>query len=38
MINGRTIVEDDVVPGLDLDALRHQAMSAVRTLQQRVAG
>jgi cytosine/adenosine deaminase-related metal-dependent hydrolase len=38
MINGRTIVENDVVPGLDLDALRHQAMSAVRTLQQRVAG
>lgn len=35
VINGRVIVEDDVVPGLDLDAMRQQAMQAVRTLQQR---
>lgn len=38
MINGRVIVEDDVIPGLDLAQMRHQAMSAVRTLQQRVVG
>lgn len=37
MINGRVIVENDVIPGLDLEEMRHQAMSAVRTLQQRVA-
>ncbi|MBF7957981.1 amidohydrolase family protein [Rahnella victoriana] len=37
MINGRVIVENDVIPGLDLDAMRHEAMSAVRTLQQRAA-
>ncbi|MBU9855725.1 amidohydrolase family protein [Rahnella bonaserana] len=37
MINGRIIVENDVIPGLDLDAMRHDAMSAVRTLQQRAA-
>lgn len=35
MINGRVIVEDDCVPGLDLDAMRHASMAAVRTLQQR---
>lgn len=37
MINGRVIVENDVIPGLDLEEMRHQAMSAVRTLQQRAA-
>jgi len=37
MINGRVIVENDVVPGLDLEEMRHQAMSAVRTLHQRAA-
>jgi len=37
MINGRVIVENDVIPGLDLEAMRHEAMSAVRTLQQRAA-
>jgi 8-oxoguanine deaminase len=29
------IVENDSVPGLDLDALRVDAMAAVKTLQQR---
>jgi len=38
MINGQVIVENDLIPGLDLDAMRHQALSAVRTLQQRAAG
>lgn len=38
MINGRVIVENDAIPGLDLDAMRHQAISAVRTLQQRAVG
>ncbi|MDJ1656718.1 amidohydrolase family protein, partial [Raoultella sp. Ech2A] len=38
MINGRVIVENDVIPGLDLHAMRHQAISAVRTLQQRAVG
>ncbi|WP_134706203.1 amidohydrolase family protein [Rahnella sp. CJA17(1/100)] len=38
MVNGRVIVENDVIPGLDLDAMRYEAMSAVRTLQQRAAG
>lgn len=37
MINGRVIVGNDVIPGLDLEAMRHEAMSAVRTLQQRAA-
>ncbi|RJT47096.1 amidohydrolase family protein [Rahnella woolbedingensis] len=37
MINGRVIVENDVIPGLDLEEMRHQAMSAVLTLQQRAA-
>jgi 8-oxoguanine deaminase len=35
LINGRMIVENDSVPGLDLDALRVDAMAAVKTLQQR---
>ncbi|CAI1535884.1 amidohydrolase family protein [Serratia plymuthica] len=37
MVKGRVIVENDVIPGLDLDTMRHEAMSAVRTLQQRAA-
>ncbi|OVV77444.1 hypothetical protein BME65_10010 [Klebsiella pneumoniae] len=37
LLNGRPIVEDDAIPGLDLDAMRHDALAAVRTLQQRAA-
>ncbi|EKF63588.1 hydroxydechloroatrazine ethylaminohydrolase domain protein, partial [Serratia plymuthica A30] len=37
MVKGRVTVENDVIPGLDLDTMRHEAMSAVRTLQQRAA-
>lgn len=37
MINGKTIVEDDRIPGLDLDAMGREALAAVRTLQQRAA-
>ncbi|AUG99543.1 amidohydrolase [Prodigiosinella confusarubida] len=36
MINGRLIVEDDTVSGIDLGAMRQEALSAVRTLKRRV--
>ena len=29
LLNGRPIVEDDAIPGLDLDAMRHDALAAV---------
>jgi cytosine/adenosine deaminase-related metal-dependent hydrolase len=37
LLNGRPIVEEDVIPGVDLDAMRRDALAAVRTLQQRAA-
>ncbi|VFS63258.1 Isoxanthopterin deaminase [Raoultella planticola] len=37
LLNGRPIVEEDVIPGLDLEAMRRDALAAVRTLQQRAA-
>ena len=37
MIKGRVIVENDAIPGVDMELLRHQSMAMVQTLQQRVA-
>ena len=33
LVGGRTVVEDDVIPGLDLDALRAQAGELVATMR-----
>lgn len=32
IVNGRVVVDDGVIPGLDLDALRHQAAEGVKLL------
>jgi 8-oxoguanine deaminase len=32
IVNGRIVVDDGVIPGLDLDALRHQAADGVKRL------
>jgi hypothetical protein len=32
IVNGRVVVDDGVIPGLDLDALRHEAAEGVKVL------
>lgn len=38
LINGKPVVEDDIIPGLDLEAMRFDAMAAVRKLQHHATG